>query len=165
MQFKEQLSARNKAETGIRYEWYALQRCAATYWKEFSQRKILYQEIATYQAFAWDDSGSFSNNKTFLIPNADLYLLAVLNSKVIWYFLSQVTSKLQGGAYAMQTTYVSQIPVSEAPPEEQKSISLLAQKCLDAKGQNVSEWEAEINDRVAKLYGLTQEEIKQIIEK
>ena len=30
--YKKQLSARNKAETGIRYEWYALQRWGANYW-------------------------------------------------------------------------------------------------------------------------------------
>jgi hypothetical protein len=34
------------------------------------------------------------------------------------------------------------------------------QKCLDAKGVGVEEWEAEIDDRVAHLYGLTDEEMK-----
>ena len=45
---------------------------------------------------------------------------------------------------------------------EQKSIHKLVQKCLNAKGQNVEQWEAEINDRVAHLYGLTAQEIKLI---
>ena len=30
--YKEPLSKRNQAETGIRYEWYALQRWGANYW-------------------------------------------------------------------------------------------------------------------------------------
>ena len=34
LQYKDALSKRNQAETGIRYEWYALQRCAATYFPE-----------------------------------------------------------------------------------------------------------------------------------
>lgn len=34
LQYKSKLSARNKAETGIRYEWYALQRWGANYWEE-----------------------------------------------------------------------------------------------------------------------------------
>jgi hypothetical protein len=42
-QFKKQLESRNAAETGIRYEWYALQRCAASYWQEFKNPKILMQ--------------------------------------------------------------------------------------------------------------------------
>ncbi|PWL58626.1 MAG: hypothetical protein DBY35_12455, partial [Bacteroidales bacterium] len=40
LQYKEQLSARNKAETSIRYEWYALQRWGANYWDDFSKPKI-----------------------------------------------------------------------------------------------------------------------------
>ena len=39
-------------------------------------------------------------------------------------------------------------------------IEALVQKCLDAKGVGVEEWEAEIDDRVAHLYGLTDEEMK-----
>ncbi len=165
LQFEDQLLARNSTETGIRYEWYALQRCAASYWQEFDQPKILYQEIATYQAFAWDDSGAYSNNKTYLIPGASLYLLGILNSKVVWFFLNHIASKLQGDAYAMQSPYVSQIPIPQASASERQAISKLVQKCLDAKGQNVEQWEAEINDRVARLYGLTADEINLITER
>ena len=60
----------------------------------------------------------------------------------------------------MQIPYISQIPIPDASSSERKIISCLAQKCLDAKGQNIAHWEAEINDRVAHLYGLTPEEIK-----
>jgi adenine-specific DNA-methyltransferase len=122
----------------------------------------LYQEIATYQAFSLDNSASYSNNKTFLIPCSDLYLLALLNSKAVWYFLNHTASKLQGGAYAMQTPYIAQIPIPKASASDRKAISVLAKKCLDAKGQNVELWETEINDRVARLYGLTADEIELI---
>lgn len=143
------------------YAWYEIQDNIA-YWKEFEQPKILYQEIATDQAFTWDESGSFSNNKTFLIPGADFYLLALLNSRIIWFFLDKVASKLSGGAYAMQSIYLSQIPIPQASAADQKAISTLVKKCLDAKGQNVAKWEAEIDDRVARLYRLTPDEIKLI---
>jgi adenine-specific DNA-methyltransferase len=132
------------------------------YWEDFNQPKILYQEIATYQAFSLDNSASCSNNKTFLIPSADLYLLGLLNSKAVWYFLNHTASKLQGGAYAMQTPYVSQVPIPKAIASDRKFISALVQRCLDSKGQCVEQWEAEINDRVARLYGLTKAEIVQI---
>ena len=42
--FKDKLSKRNKSETGVRYEWYALQRCAATYYKHFAEEKIVAQK-------------------------------------------------------------------------------------------------------------------------
>ncbi|UZD41216.1 hypothetical protein [Capnocytophaga ochracea] len=34
LQYKTELSNRNKAETGIHYEWYALQRWGANYWEK-----------------------------------------------------------------------------------------------------------------------------------
>ncbi len=128
--FKTELSNRNKAETGIRYEWYALQRCAATYWQEFERSKIFYQEIATYQAFAWDDSGSYSNNKTFLIPDTSLFLLALLNSKVVWFFLDKIVQKMAGGTFALQTIYVEQIPIFPASDRDQEAIEKLVSYIL-----------------------------------
>ncbi|MGV4528432.1 Eco57I restriction-modification methylase domain-containing protein, partial [Ornithobacterium rhinotracheale] len=35
LKYKDRLCKRNKAETGIRYEWYALQRWGANYWEDF----------------------------------------------------------------------------------------------------------------------------------
>jgi uncharacterized membrane protein YgcG len=92
------------------YQWFEIQDNVA-YWQEFEQPKILYQEIATYQAFAWDALGHYTNNKCFLIPGASMYLLGLLNSIPTWFFLGQTATKLQGGAYQMQTPYVSQIPI------------------------------------------------------
>lgn len=45
LEYKEVLSNRNKAETGIRYEWYAMQRWGAKYWEENFQLVIESVEI------------------------------------------------------------------------------------------------------------------------
>lgn len=50
--YKPQLSARNKAETCIRYEWYALQRWDANYSDDFSQPKIVWIELTDESKFA-----------------------------------------------------------------------------------------------------------------
>ena len=51
-----------------------------------------------------------------------------------------------------------QFPISA----ERAAISALVQKCLAAcgRGAGVLDWEAEINERVVRLYGLTPEESK-----
>ena len=141
------------------YKWYEIQDNIA-YWKEFESPKIVYQEIATYQSFAWDNSGKFMDKTTFMIPNAEMYLIAILNSTIVWFFLDKIVSKLQGGAYTMQSIYVSQIPIPTATKSAQKAIEILVQKCLDAKGQNVIQWEQQIDNLVYKLYGLTYDEVK-----
>ncbi|MCH2246341.1 MAG: hypothetical protein MK111_17185 [Crocosphaera sp.] len=55
---------------------------------------------------------------------------------------------------------IKQIPIPKARETDKKAIEKLVQKCLDAKGVGVEEWEAEIDDIVAHLYGLTEDEMK-----
>jgi hypothetical protein len=45
-------------------------------------------------------------------------------------------------------------------PSVHSAIEVLVEKCLAARGENCGAWEAEINARVAHLYGLTPDEIK-----
>ncbi|MEA5535091.1 Eco57I restriction-modification methylase domain-containing protein [Crocosphaera sp. XPORK-15E] len=144
------------------YQWYEIQDNIA-YYNEFESSKILYQEIATYQAFSWDISGAYSNNKTFLIPDSNLFLLGLLNSKLVWFFLDYTTSKLQGGAFAMQTPYVSQIPIPKTTDTQDAYVTEIVNKILEIKNNNlnadVSELEREIDQLVYELYGLNEEEI------
>jgi hypothetical protein len=160
-QFKEKLTPGTGRKAGT-YKWYEIQDNVA-YWQQFEKPKILYQEIATYQAFAWDDNHFYSNNKTFLIPNANYYLLALLNSSTIWFFLDQIVGKMVGGTYAMQTPSISQIPIIIATKLQSTVIENLVQKCLDIKKSNskadTSQLETEIDHLVYKLYNLTYEEI------
>jgi hypothetical protein len=59
---------------------------------------------------------------------------------------------------------MSRIPIPNAPADERAAIAALAQKCLDAKGQGpqVKQWEADIDERVARLYGLRAADLKAI---
>ncbi|BAZ18381.1 hypothetical protein NIES4071_102660 (plasmid) [Calothrix sp. NIES-4071] len=161
LNFKSKLSARNQAETGIRYEWYALQRCAATYWQEFNQNKIFIPAITQNIEYAADYAGYFGNDKTSICVTDNVnYLLGLLNSKLLGWFIRQIASTKQGGFYEFKPTYVTQIPIAKASKQDSLIIETLVQNCLNAKSDNVYEWEAEIDDRVAHLYGLTAEEIK-----
>ncbi|MBN3874352.1 Eco57I restriction-modification methylase domain-containing protein [Nostoc sp. JL33] len=135
------------------YKWYEIQDNVA-YYLEFDKPKILYQEISTYQSFTLDYTGKYVNNKVFIIPTDNLYLFGVFNSCLVWEFLQNTCSKLSGGALAMQTPYVTKIPIPNASTTEREAISQLVQKCLDAKGVNCEIWEKEIDERVAALYGL-----------
>ena len=54
LHFKDKLEKRNKAETGIRYEWYALQRCANTYYPEFEKEKVVWKRIGSMIRFGHD---------------------------------------------------------------------------------------------------------------
>lgn len=144
------------------YKWYDIQDNVA-YWQEFEKPKILYQEIATYQAFAFDDAGFYSNNKVFIIPDANHYLLGLMNSKVMWYFLNQVCTKMVGGALAMQSIFLTQAPVPKPAKAQHKQIESLVTDILAAKAADdadvVRQLEGAVDEVVYELFGLSQAEI------
>ncbi len=63
--------------------WWELRACA--YYHIFEQPKILYQEIQFHPAYCLDTRNLFSNNKAFFLAYPDTYLLAVLNSPLMWW--------------------------------------------------------------------------------
>jgi adenine-specific DNA-methyltransferase len=144
------------------YAWYEIQDNIA-YWQEFEQPKIIIPSIESNAHYAIDRSGFYGNDKTSICVAEDAeYLLGLLNSKILWWVIQKTASTKQGGFYEFKPMYVSKLPIAQASTADQKAISTLVKKCLDAKGQNVAKWEAEIDDRVARLYGLTPDEIKLI---
>lgn len=130
------------------------------YWNDFDKPKILYPDIYEHQSFAFESIGYYSVNTTYFIPMQAQWLCGLLNSLIIEWFYSQISNKVRGGYLRAFTDYMKQIPVPSTSEADRLAIEALVQKCLNAKGQGVEEWEAEINDRVAHLYGLTAEEMK-----
>ena len=107
---KDKLSARNKAETGIRYEWYALQRWAADYYEEFSKPKIMYPNMTSLFPFIYDEKGYFGNDKTFMITADDdsvnlKFITAILNSKLCKLWIWYNCPELQGGTREIRKVY------------------------------------------------------------
>ncbi len=90
----------------------------------------------------------------FVIPYKDLFLLGILNSAIVEQYFNGVGATIRGGYLRFKRQYVEQIPIPTATPTEKAEIAALVQQCLDKRGQGVTEIEAEINERVAALYGL-----------
>lgn len=125
------------------------------------KNKILLPSITQNVEYTADSLGYFNNDKASICITDDVnYLLGLLNSTTLSWFIRQIAPTKQGGFYEFKPAYVTQIPITTAPKADRLAIEALVQKCLDAKGQGVEEWEAEIDDRVAHLYGLTAEEMK-----
>lgn len=136
--------------------WWELRPC--DYYNIFDGAKIFYPEIAREPRFAFDDNSIFPLKTVFSIPANDLYLLGVLNSVVSWEYLKSACSVLgdaeNRGRLTLQAIFVSKLPIPQATLVQRDEIAQLVEKCLWARGQNCEEWEREINERVAALYGL-----------
>lgn len=153
-QFRNQLISRS--DQG-KFFW-ELRSCK--YWQEFENPKIILGIFMDKATFAFDKNGFFANNALHIIGGADEYVTAVLNSSVGWWYLKGICTDLQNGYLQAYKEKLEQIPIPTATEAEQKTIAVLVQKCLDAKGQNVTQWEQEIDAIVARLYGLNDEEMK-----
>lgn len=124
--FKKELLSRNKTETGIRYEWYALQRCANTYYKEFDREKIVWLVLTDRAKFCIDKTGAFTNNAAFIITGNNLkFVLAVLNSKVSEWYYDKITNSSGVGTNKWEKVYIEQIPIPEIPKAEMKPFEIL----------------------------------------
>ena len=147
------------------YQWYEIQD-AIDYWREFDKPKIIYQVIATYQQFAYTAEPFVSNDKTWIIPAPPDGLLGLLNSKVVWFFLDQITPKLQGGAFELRSPYVSQIPVPVLSDDLVDRTNRIVELASSNEGDEEERWrlEREIDEIVVGLYGLTAEDEKIIDE-
>ncbi|MFN6515875.1 MAG: Eco57I restriction-modification methylase domain-containing protein [Nostoc sp. CreGUA01] len=132
--------------------WWELRAC--DYYAAFEHPKIIYPVIAKESRFAFDTTGAFTNDKAFIIPVNELYLLGILNSSPVWEYLKSMCSELLGKSLELRSIYMNKIPIPHASTTERETISQLVKKCLDAKGVNCEIWEKEIDERVAALYGL-----------
>jgi len=125
------LSKRNAAETGIRYEWYALQRWGSEYWREFSDAKVFVPAIEDEANYAPDFSGFFGNDKTsFFIPPSVPFALAVTNSPISWWITRQTFPSKQGGFYEFKPMYISALPIPIADSSQQSLCERLAEALI-----------------------------------
>lgn len=91
---KKKLSARSRSETGIKYEWYALQRWGAKYWDDFSRQKIVFPAIMSGGAFfALDLNG-------YMVPAPGNILTGRINLQKLLLFLTTV------GYWALRRFYM-----------------------------------------------------------
>jgi hypothetical protein len=76
----------------------------------------MYQVFQVKPNFIFDERGLYCNNSMWIIPTNDKGLLAILNSKIGWWLITQYCSKIQNG-YQLIWKYFGQIPIVETTYE------------------------------------------------
>ncbi len=158
--------------------WWELRTC--DYYDVFEKCKIMWPEIANGARFAFDDGSFFTNNKVFNFPSNDMYLLGVLNSRVLRLFIHSVCTDLQGGSYNFSGVFLEKVPIRPIDFNNKKDkarhdemVSLVERMLtLHAKlgegkeehartivQREIAALDARIDRLVYELYGLSEEEI------
>jgi len=175
---QEQLKRRDNGRMG-NDNWYAY-----VYPKnllEFEQIKIMAQVLAKKASMVIDTDAKYyfvggGNAGGYGITVKDdvninlAYLLALLNSSLLDFYLQHHSSKFQNGYFSYAKRFIEKIPIKNIPSDEQKLFIDIVEKILlvtrnsdylknNQKHAQVREYERQIDQMVYNLYGLTDDEI------
>ena len=93
--------------------WWELRSCS--YYDDFEKPKIVYPDIGMNCRFCFDESRLFLTNTAYLIPTSDLYLLALLNSHLTFYYLKHICTVLgeadKRGRLRFFSQYMEELPI------------------------------------------------------
>jgi adenine-specific DNA-methyltransferase len=142
--------------------WWELRNCA--YYNLFAKPKIIFPNLQNANKFAYDISGTYLNAPAVFLPTDAKWLLGILNSKVVWYFLKTICVERSGGFIEVKPQYFEQIPIPPIKDTDKKKLESLVDQILAAKKKDpkadTSALERQVDQMVYKLYDLTSEEIK-----
>jgi adenine-specific DNA-methyltransferase len=151
---RHEAKAKSRSDKGL--YWWELRACE--YYAEFEKPHITIPAIIKEPSAAWDEFGGYSNDKTTIIGVADKYVLAVLNSSPVDFFMRQIAATKQGGYFEYKPVYLAQIPIPEASLAVQSDISVRVDVILALKREDLnadtSVQEAELDVIVCGLYGV-----------
>jgi type I restriction-modification system DNA methylase subunit len=100
---------RAKMRTDQGKYWWELRAC--DYYNEFEKSKIVYPEIANNGRFSIDIEKSYFDMTSFIIGSESKELLGILNSKLINFLFSQISSEIRGGFLRWKRQYVYKLPI------------------------------------------------------
>lgn len=169
--FKEELVAKKiKYKTNPTY-WYSLHRSRDI--SMFRSKKILTPEISLGCNMSLDENGFYHNTQIYTLQPNGCYekyinvILGILNSKLFWFYISNIGNVLRGGFFRFKTKYIEGFPVPNLNKSNEnivKSIDILVARILYSKKKNpnidTSMEENEIDSLVYHLYGLTYDEVE-----
>jgi len=175
---------RIKFKTNPKY-WYSCHRARSM--DLFEQDRIVAREISLGCNMALSLGGVYHNTKVYsLVPPEEgeesiLYWLGLLNSRLLWFFISNTGYVLRGGYFTFKTNYLKPFPlhcVDFSAPSEVSSYARMV-KLVDSmlklhKGlqaaktdheksliqRQIDATDKQIDQLVYELYDLTDEEIR-----
>ena len=166
------------------YAWYEIQDDVA-YFQVFDGLKIIYPDIAKGPRFTLDTEGHYLANTAYCLGTDDRYLLGVLNSKLFWFAISNLSIPfgVRAGQYRYRLIYqyMEKVPIrvidftSKTDKDKHGQMVSLVERTLDLHQRlsaaaypddktrlqrQIGVTDQEIDRLVYHLYGLTEEEIK-----
>ncbi|NMA87832.1 MAG: N-6 DNA methylase, partial [Methanoculleus bourgensis] len=101
--------------------WWELRAC--DYYEEFEKPKIIYPNICKKPEFTYDEYNTYTNQKCFIIPIPDKYLLGILNARLNYFFFDMMLPKLRGGFYEPSYVIFKDFPIHPIDPSDPTDVA------------------------------------------
>jgi hypothetical protein len=163
--------------------WWELRPC--DYYGYFDSPKIIFPDICKAPRFFLDRTGLYLANTAYCLGAGDLFLLGILNSRLFWFAISNISIPfgIRAGKYRYRLIYqyMEKVPIrlinadSPADKSHRDQVAQLAEQMLilhqrlsaaktpqekTALERQITAADTQLDRLVYDLYGLTQEEIK-----
>jgi methylase of polypeptide subunit release factors len=187
LNYEKELKSREDGRLRNKKDWHQFGRLQNI--EKFEQAKIMTQVLSSRNSFTFDEKGEYyfvggGNAGGYGITLSKEYendyyvILALLNSKLLEFYLRCISTPFRGGFYSYGKRFIEKLPI--IIPSDKAELTNLSKKQLErckalqtfgnkktsetAKLElEIKEADKEIDDEVCKIYGITDEE-KKIIE-
>ena len=135
---------------------YNLRNCVYT--DDFSKQKIVWGNLCLSAQYAWVEDEMYVNAPSPFITNANKYILALLNSKVVDWYIKMLGVSRNGGYYEYKPMFVEMAPIPHPSSNIQLEIETLVDKLLSSKmnKRDFSSYEKQIDEIVFSIYGISE---------
>jgi type I restriction-modification system DNA methylase subunit len=107
--------------------WWELRSC--DYYDAFSKPKIVWPDIAKLPRFSWESTGAVLNNTGYVLTTDSPWILSILQSRLIWFCISQTSTplRLRGGLwqYRCIRQFMERLPIVEPEDEIKEELARL----------------------------------------
>ncbi len=114
------------------YQWYELQTTTTASYRQMSDAsKICWPDISKLPRFSRNKE-SYFNNTVYMIDEDSSALLALLQSRPVWFALSQLAQPLRLRAglwqYRLFTQFIERLPIPTLTAEQESSLAAIAEE-------------------------------------
>ena len=112
--------------------------------------KISYPQFSVERLFSFEPSGAFSNDKTYFVPTDDLFVLALLNSRVLWFIISNIAPAVRGGFHELRVQYMETLPIPTVTAQSRRKLVTLASQSQETAALRLAK-QREVTRRIPDL--------------
>lgn len=134
--------------------------------ENFENEKIITPDVCHNTSMYLDMDNYYYNDMCYaLIKNENImhsykYLIAILNSKLFWFFLNNTGTVLSGGFFRFKTKYIENFKVILT--EDKNLINEIENLVTQYTKEKDEKLLAELDTKIYKLYNLTDSQINYI---